>query len=131
MRGLGSGGAWQIEDARRWGSKLVTSREFHFNGAADVLSHVPEGGDVIVSIDCDGIDPSVLAAVNMPTPGGLTYEDMMAILDGVATRGRLAGVILAELVPERDDPYKLSTLTAARMVAVALGHIAHRYTGKI
>jgi agmatinase len=121
MRGLGSGDAWQIRDARAWGSQLVESSRFHADGVDTALATIEPGSEVLISIDCDGLDPAVLPAVNMPTPGGLTYEDMMAILHGVAARARIAGCILTELVPERDDPYKLSTLTAARVVSVALG----------
>ena len=35
--------------------------------------------------------------------------------------GRLAGLFLGEYVPERDDPHRLSALTAARIVSVAAG----------
>jgi agmatinase len=61
----------------------------------------------------------------MPTPGGLTYQDMMALLSGVASKARIAGLAMVELVPERDDPNKLSALTVARLVAVTLG-LMHR-----
>ena len=50
----------------------------------------------------------------------------MAILQGAAAKARIAGFMLTELVPERDDTYKLSALTAARLVSVALGLIAGR-----
>ena len=126
MRGLGSGDAWQIRDAKTWGSHLVESRRFHAEGVEAALAYIAPGSEVLISIDCDGLDPAVLPAVNMPTPGGLTYEDMMAILHGAAAKARIAGFMLTELVPERDDTYKLSALTAARLVSVALGLIAGR-----
>ena len=129
MRGLGSGDAWQIRDAKAWGSHLIESRRFHAEGVGAALTAIDGGRDILISIDCDGIDPAVLPAVNMPTPGGLTYEDIMAILHGIAARARIAGFILTELVPERDDPYTLSTLTAARIVSVALGLIATQKQG--
>ena len=47
-----------------------------------MVAMVPEGGDVIFSIDCDGLDPSVLPAVNMPTPGGLDFVEVAALLEG-------------------------------------------------
>ena len=43
IRGLGSGEAWQHDDARAWGSRLVTSREWHRLGAEAVLAELPEG----------------------------------------------------------------------------------------
>jgi agmatinase len=126
MRGLGSGDAWQIRDAKAWGSHLVESRRFHAEGVQEALTHLNADRPVLISIDCDGLDPAALPAVNMPTPGGLNYEDMMAILHGVAAKARIAGFILTELVPERDDRFKLSALTAARIVSVALGLIIGR-----
>jgi agmatinase len=127
MRGLGSGDAWQICDAKAWGAELIESRDFHRIGADAALASIAPASSVIITIDCDGIDPAVLPAVNMPTPGGLTYEDMMAILHNVAAKARIAGFILTELVPERDDAHKLSSLTAARIAAVAMGLIAKQF----
>jgi agmatinase len=121
MRGLGSGESWQHDDARHWGSRLVSSYELHERGPESVLSHIEPGSNVFVSLDCDGIDPAVLPAVNMPTPGGLTYEDMIRLLRGVAAKARIAGLALVEYVPSRDDPHQLSGLVASRIAAVTLG----------
>lgn len=121
MRGLGSGEKWQHDDARAWGSRLVTSYELHAHGLEAALSHIPEGGNVFISIDCDGIDPAVLPAVNMPTPGGLTYEDMVGLVRGVAARARIAGLALVEYVPSRDNRHQLSGLVAARLATVIMG----------
>ena len=121
IRGLGSGESWQHDDARAWGSRIVTSREWHRLGAEAVLADLPEGGRFVLSIDCDGIDPAVFPAVAMPTPGGLTYEDCLDLLHGLAARGTIAGLVLAEYVPERDDALRGSALVAARLTAVAIG----------
>ena len=121
IRGLGSGESWQHDDARAWGSQLVSSYQFHEQGPASVLDHIAPGADVFISIDCDGIDPAVLPAVNMPTPGGLTYEDMIRILRGVAAKASIAGLALVEYVPSRDDRHQLSGLVAARIAAVTMG----------
>jgi agmatinase len=120
-RGLGSGGAWQMDNARSWGSHLVTMRDIRRDGINAALSFIPERAKVLVSIDCDGLDPAVLPAVNMPTPGGLTYQDMIELLTGIAAKASIEGLALVEFVPERDDPHRLSALTAARLAAVAMG----------
>ncbi len=120
-RGLGSGDGWQINDARAWGSHIITMRDWRRGGVEAALAHIPQGAQVLISVDCDGLDPAVLSAVNMLTPGGLTYLDMMELLTGVAAKARIAGLAMVELVPERDDPRGLSALTAARLVAVTMG----------
>jgi agmatinase len=124
LRGLGSGVVSQHDDARAWGSRLVTSYDFHRQGLDAVLPHIPERARCFISLDCDGLDPSVMPAVNTPTPGGLTYEDMIRLLRAVAARAQIAGFALVEYVPDRDNPQNLAALTAARIVAVAMGLIA-------
>jgi agmatinase len=121
MRGLGSGESWQHDDARAFGSTLITSYALHERGIAAVLDAIEPGARVFISIDCDGIDPAVLPAVNMPTPGGLTYEDMILILRGVAAKASIAGLAVVEYVPSRDDRHQLSGLVAARIAAVTMG----------
>jgi len=121
VRGLGSGGAWQIDDARNWGSRIVTAYDLIRHGIDAAIAQVPAGGRYLVSIDCDGIDPAAFPAVAMPTPGGLRYEEAVLLLRGLAEKGTIAGLVLAEYVPSRDDPQRLCALMAARIVAVAMG----------
>ncbi len=121
IRGLGSGASWQHDDARRWGSHLVTSYQLHAEGLNAALMHIPAGVRCIICIDLDGLDPSVWPAVAMPTPGGLGYEDVIGLIRGVATKASIAGLAIVEYVPERDDRFQLSALTAARIAAVAMG----------
>ena len=121
IRGLGSGERWQHDDARAFGSHLVTSYRLHRDGLDTAVKHVPAGGRVFISIDCDGIDPVVCPAVNMPTPGGLTYEDVIGLVRAVAARASIAGLALVEYVPDRDDRHRLSGLVAARIATVIMG----------
>ncbi|MDB6075739.1 MAG: Agmatinase [Verrucomicrobiaceae bacterium] len=104
MRGLGSGVVAQHEDAKKWGSKLVTSYELHKLGVEQVCQSIPMGARCFISLDCDGIDPSVFPAVNGPAPGGLSYEDVIELIKGVADRASIAGMALVEFVPESDGP---------------------------
>lgn len=123
IRGLGSGTPDQMEDARAWGSRIVTMSDLRRTGVQAVVDLIPPGADVIVTIDCDGLDPAVLPAVNMPTPGGLSYGDVQDLLRGAAQRGRIVGGTVVELVPGRDEPHGLSALVASRLVLTLLGLI--------
>jgi agmatinase len=124
IRGLGSGTADQHEDARAWGSRILTMHDIRRDGISAALAQVPEGGDCFVTIDFDGLDPSVVPAVNMPTPGGLRYQDVLDLLHGVARRGRIVGATLVEFVPDRDDAHGLAAMTAARIALSTIGLIA-------
>ena len=44
VRGLGSGGAWQIEDARNWGSRIITAYDLMRDGIGAASDAVPRGG---------------------------------------------------------------------------------------
>jgi agmatinase len=121
LRGLGSGKAWQIDDARAWGSHLVTARAFHRDGAAAAVAGLTPGARVVISLDCDGIDPAVFPAVAMPTPGGLSYDDVVDLLHATAERATIAGIIVAEYVPDRDDARRRCAAIAARIACLAIG----------
>lgn len=120
-RGLGSGEAWQIRDAKAWGSHIVTMKDIRREGIGLAIGKIAPGAKVLLSIDCDGLDPSVLPAVNMPTPGGLTYGDMAELMTGVGAIADLCGVAILEYVPKHDDTRRMSGLVAARLGLLALG----------
>jgi agmatinase len=120
-RGLGSGDAWQIEDAKRWGSRIVTMAEIRRRGVETAINHVRPGAKVLISVDCDGFDPLAFPAVNMPTPGGLVFGDVVELLRGVAAKAEICGAAIVEYVPERDDSLMLSGLTAAKLGLLLLG----------
>ena len=123
MRGLGSGLVGQIEDARAWGSKIVPMPTLRSQGVAAALDLLPEGGDVFITVDCDGLDPSVLPGVNMPTPGGLDMVELTALLTGAARRGRVVGCSLVELVAAKDESGG-SARMAARIALTMMGVLA-------
>lgn len=121
IRGLGSGEAWQHDDARAWGDRIVTAREWRRRGAEAVLAERPAGERYLLCIDCDGIDPAVFPAVAMPTPGGPDYNDVIDLFHALAARGEIVGLVLAEYVPDRDDARRSCAGIAARLVTVAMG----------
>jgi agmatinase len=115
MRGIGSARQGEWDDARDWGAQIVTARAIARHGVAPVLDMLPEGSDVVVALDCDGLDPSIMPSVIARTPGGLGYWDVIELLDGVAGKARLVGFEMAEFVAEADID-GLGALTAGRIV---------------
>jgi agmatinase len=130
IRGLGSGTADQHDDARRWGSRIVTMDEVESTGVEAALEGLGQRGDCFISFDLDGLDPSVMPAVNMPTPGGLSYREALRLLRGVARRRRIVGAAIVEFVPAR-DPEGLAAATAARLALTVLGLIAEQRGAKV
>jgi len=125
IRGLGSARAEEVEIARDWGAKLITARMLHKEGVDAALSHLKKGTNCIITLDCDGLDPAIMPAVEAPTPGGLTYTQAIDIIATVAARANLVAFDLIEFQPHR-DPNGTSAITAARIITNVIGNLAHR-----
>lgn len=121
-RGTGSARVGDYRDALDAGVKFVLADEVHAQGIERALEHVPEGANVLVTIDCDGLDPAIMPAVIGPAPGGLGYWQAVGLLRGVARKARIAAFDIVEFMPDRDRDQR-GALTAARLVANAVGLI--------
>jgi agmatinase len=118
LRGAGSARSSDVADARAAGNLLVTARELRHRGVAWLLAQLP-AHPTFISLDLDGLDPSVCPGVSALAPGGLSYDEARELVSGVAQSGRLAGMIVTELLPER-DVNELTALVATRLVIAAL-----------
>jgi agmatinase len=125
QRAIGSARPGDLADANAWGAVLVPARAVHEHGIAPVLDAVPAGARVLLTLDCDGLDPTAMPGVLAPAPGGLTYWQAIGILHGIAAKARIAAFDLVEFVPERDVA-GLGALTAARIIVNVLGLLARQ-----
>jgi agmatinase len=57
------------------------------------------GDNVYVTIDVDGMDPAIMPATGTPEPGGLTWQEITALLRATATRRRIVAADIVELSP--------------------------------
>ncbi len=124
-RGIGSARPQDFDDARAWGAHIIPAQALHADGVSSVLKLIPDSSEVLVTIDCDGLDPAIMPAVIGPAPGGLSYWQVVTLLQGVAAKARIACFDIVEFMPER-DPQGLAALTAARLVCNAIGLIARQ-----
>jgi len=83
----------------------------------------PAGGDYYLTIDADGLDPSVLPAVAAPVPGGLTFPQMHSLIHGLEARGRVVGMDIVEITPSR-DLNGISAVVAGRLITNLIGAMA-------
>jgi agmatinase len=79
IRGTGSARNEEVDAARKWGAHLVRAAEVHRQGIGPVLDLIPQGAR-FVTLDCDGLDPSIMPAVIAPAPGGLSYWHVVELL---------------------------------------------------
>jgi agmatinase len=122
-RGLGSARPQDVEAAVDWGARIVPARDIHREGADAVLRHVPEDTGCVICLDCDAVDVAQMPAVAYPSPGGLTFTQVVDLIEGVARKARIAGFAMVEFVPKR-DPSGTAAFTAARIAANAIGRLA-------
>jgi agmatinase len=124
-RGLGSAREAEVRDAKNWGAHIFTSRHIHHHGLKDVLETIPPDSDCLITLDCDALDTSEMPAVAHPSPGGLSYMQVIDLISGVAEKARIAGFAMVEFVPKNDHD-GTSAYTAARIAANVIGHIARQ-----
>ncbi len=62
-----------------------------------VLDHLTD--EVYVTIDLDGLDPSIVPATGTPEPGGLGWYQVTDLLGRVASSRRVVGFDVVELLP--------------------------------
>lgn len=55
--------------------------------------------DVYVTIDVDGLDPAIMPATGTPEPGGLSWQEITALLRVTAERRRIVSADVVELSP--------------------------------
>ena len=120
LRGIGGSGRAEFDDAKAWGAKIFTARRLQHHGIASVLDAIEADAECLMTIDCDGLDPSVVPGVLVPQPGGLSYFDVVDLMRGVAAKSRIVGLDIVEYVPER-DVQNLGAIAVARIICNALG----------
>lgn len=126
-RGMGSARLSDYQDAQAAGVRFFFADAVHERGIEPVLAEVPAGANVLLTIDCDGLDPAIMPAVIGPAPGGLSYWQAVGLMRGVAQKARIAAFDIVEFMPERDQQQR-GALTAARLVANAIGLISRQRT---
>ncbi len=78
--------------------------------------------EVYISIDLDVLDPSVMAAVGTPEPGGMLWRDLTTLLWLVAGSRRIVGFDVNELAPRAGAP--ACAYTAAKLVYKIISYTA-------
>ena len=59
-------------------------------------------GPYYLTIDADGIDPTIMPAVMSQTPGGLDWIQTRRLIHGLVNKGRVVGMDLVEIAPMHD-----------------------------
>jgi agmatinase len=102
--GIRSGTREEMHAARELGS-LVEMEEALRRAA---------GRPVYLTVDLDILDPAIAPGVGAPEPGGLTFDECLALISHLSSL-RVVGFDLVELSPPH-DPSQQSAMAAAKLV---------------
>ncbi len=102
IRGIGSARTGEVETALAYGADIITAYEMHEIGIQAVLDRIPDNGNYYLTIDADGLDPTIMPAVMAQTPGGLDWVQTRQLVHGLVNKGRVVGMDLVEIAPSHD-----------------------------
>ena len=120
MRGIGSARTGEVDDARGYGADIIDAYEMHEIGMDAVVDRIPDDGPYYLTIDADGIDPTIMPAVVAPTPGGLTWLQIRTLIHGLVNKGRVLGMDLVEIAPMHDVG-NITMVHAERLICNFIG----------
>jgi len=120
IRGIGSARPQEVRDARDYGAVIIDAYEMHDIGIHEVLNRIPDGGPYYLSIDADGIDPTIMPGVMAPSPGGLNWIQTRQLLHGLVSKGPVLGMDLVEIAPSRDVG-NITLIHAERLICNFIG----------
>lgn len=124
IRNVSSTAREGYEAARAMGSDILSVRQARQLGPEAVISRIPSGARVYVTIDIDGFCPSIAPGTGTPSHGGFLYYEVLEMLQAAAERHEIAGVDLVEVAPDY-DPTGSTSILAAQILLNFLGFIFH------
>lgn len=120
LRATGSARTEEVEAARAYGSHLISAYELHDHGMEAVLKRIPDGGRYYLTVDLDGMDPSIAPGVAAPCPGGVTFPQARQLIHGLVKKGQVVGMDVVEITP-RHDVNQITCITAGRLIVNLIG----------
>lgn len=122
IRGLGSSKKSDFDAAREYGSVIITARQAKKMTAEEIVQMIPAGKEYFVTIDIDGFDLSIAPGVGSPSPGGLGFDLVCDVLEGITHKGRVVAFDMVEVAPQY-DPTNVTPRVAAMTMLSFMGYI--------
>jgi agmatinase len=84
----------------------------------DVIKSLPE--TIYLTLDVDGLDPSVMPGTGTPVPGGLTYRQVVSLIKKIGASKKVIAADITELA--KIPGTQVSEFTAAKIAVQLLVH---------
>jgi agmatinase len=104
--------------AREKGVGLFPAHRIHREGLPLKAILAALGRRVYISLDFDALDPAFMPSVGTPLPGGLSYRQVVDLLEAVFQEKEVVGMDFVELSPNGQF---YAEMTAAQLVYHAIG----------
>ena len=88
--------------AKSQGSQIFTRQDIRQKGVNEIVEKLSPLGNVYVSIDIDGLDPSIAPGTGSPTVDGLLYYEVINLLKGITKKSNVVGFDIVEVNPMVD-----------------------------
>ncbi|MBI4854469.1 MAG: agmatinase family protein [Acidobacteria bacterium] len=86
-----------------------------------IIKDLPE--QVYLSFDIDGLDPTLCPNTGTPVPGGLSFQEIIALLAGlVRSERKIIGFDLTEVAPSSDETNEWDGNVGARLLYKMIGY---------
>jgi agmatinase len=105
-------------------AKDIVGRSDWWDAAVDGLTE-----NVYLTIDIDGLDPSLVAQTGTPEPGGLGWYETIGLIRTLARKRRVVGMDLTEY--SYVEGYDASAFLCAKLIYKSLGFIFESETERV
>jgi agmatinase len=105
-----------MHDVRELGIREVVER---------ALAHAGDG-PIYLTVDVDVLDPAYAPGTGTPEPGGMTSVDLLWAVREIASRVKLVGADVVEVLPQAIGSADITALVAERVVREILTGLASR-----
>jgi agmatinase len=105
-------------------AKDIVGKTSWIESAVDALTE-----NVYLTIDIDGLDPSLVPTTGTPEPGGLGWYETLALIETLARKRRIVGMDLVEF--SKTDNSDAPAFLCSKLVYKSLAYIFKAETPKI
>ncbi|MGB7201506.1 MAG: agmatinase [Pyrinomonadaceae bacterium] len=127
IRSISSDEAWSLKDdlpTKIFWARDIVGRTDWIDEAVDSLTD-----NVYLTIDIDGLDPSIMPTTGTPEPGGLSWYETLTLIRKLAEKKRVVGMDLVEY--SYFENYDSPAFLCSKLVYKSLAYIFRDETPKL
>ena len=122
----------EYRESLEHGNLVFTMERVHDAGVSSIVQEIGAVGNYYLSLDIDGLDPSIAPGTESPEADGLSFRQAKQLLRGIAKQGKLVGVDVVEVNPYLDHAELTQHISVQLLLeAIASGFPITTFTSSI